>query len=154
MRGDTKNPGNIFWGEGSFYYRLPALGECSGNQSVSVCQLALVWEAAFGFCDFFLKTLSICLPFHDGWFIRTPAHTTLSGSYLSNVTQVTFFFCFPNGKSPQRELICWYGRCETKNGRSAKRHQNQQFKNCSEQWKNILIDVLHQMKSILKVTEV
>ena len=28
------------------------------------------------------------------------------------------------------------------------------FKNCFEQWKNILIGVLHQMESILMVTEV
>ena len=28
------------------------------------------------------------------------------------------------------------------------------FKHCSEQWKNILIGVLHQMGSTLKVTEV
>ena len=29
-----------------------------------------------------------------------------------------------------------------------------EFKNCSEQWKNISIGVLHQMESILEVTEV
>ena len=28
------------------------------------------------------------------------------------------------------------------------------FKNCFEQWKNVLIGVLHQMESTLKVTEV
>ena len=29
-----------------------------------------------------------------------------------------------------------------------------EFKNCSEQWKNVLIGILHQIKSILKVTKV
>ena len=29
-----------------------------------------------------------------------------------------------------------------------------EFKNCFEQWKNILITVVHQMESTLKVTEV
>ena len=29
-----------------------------------------------------------------------------------------------------------------------------EFKNCFEEWKNILIGILHQMENILKVTEV
>ena len=32
--------------------------------------------------------------------------------------------------------------------------QIDEFKTCSEQWKNVLVGVLHQMKSPLKVTEV
>ena len=64
------------------------------------------------------------------------------------------FFCFLGWKSPQREMFCWCGRGETKNSRSTKRHQNQKFKNFSEQWKKVLVVVLHQMESTLKVTEV
>ena len=47
------------------------------------------------------------------------------------------FFCFPRlkkKKSPQRETFCWYGRGETKNGRSTKGIKTQAFKNCSEQF--------------------
>ena len=33
-------------------------------------------------------------------------------------------------------------------------HQNDEFKNCFEQWKNVSIIVLHQMDSLLKVTGV
>ena len=39
-----------------------------------------------------------------------------------------WLFCFPNEKSPQREMFCWCGKGETKNSRSTKRHQNQSSK--------------------------
>ena len=57
--------------------RLPQLGGCSRNPSVSLWQLALLWEAVLGFSDSFLKTQHMC-PFHDGWLPRAPAHTLLS----------------------------------------------------------------------------
>ena len=39
----------------------------------------------------------------------------------------TFFVAvFPGEKRPHREMFCWWGRGETKNGRNTKRHQNQQ----------------------------
>ena len=50
----------------------------SGNLSVSVDQLALLWEAAFGFSEFFFWKTQHVWPFHDGWLTSTPAHTTLS----------------------------------------------------------------------------
>ena len=34
-------------------YRLPPLGECSRNLSVPVYQMALVWDTAFSFSEFF-----------------------------------------------------------------------------------------------------
>ena len=74
-----------------------------------------------------------------------PIHTILP--------QDTFFVSLGK-KSPQRETFCWYRRGETTNSRSTKRHQNQWIKKRSGQWKNILIGVLHQMESTLKVTEV
>ena len=51
-----------FWRVGPLWYRLPLLGECSRNTSVSVYLLALLWEAAFGSSEFFKKTLSKYLP--------------------------------------------------------------------------------------------
>ena len=45
-----------------YSYRLPVLGECSRNPSVSMSQLALLWEAAFGLSEFCLKTLSTHKP--------------------------------------------------------------------------------------------
>ena len=48
-----QNPGIILWKVSPLYYRLPPMGECSRNLSVSVYQLALLWEAAFGFSEFF-----------------------------------------------------------------------------------------------------
>ena len=65
------------------------------------------------------------------------------------------FLPCPEGKiSPQRETFCRCGRGETKKSRSTKSIQIYKFRNCSEQWRNILIGVLHQIESALKVTEV
>ena len=50
-----KNPLFIFWWVAPLQYRLPILGECSRNPSVSVHQLALLWEAAFSFSEFFFE---------------------------------------------------------------------------------------------------
>ena len=38
---------------------FPTIGECSGNPSVSARQVAVLWEAAFSFSDFFLKTFKV-----------------------------------------------------------------------------------------------
>ena len=54
--------GIMSWRVGPFQCRLPSLGECSRSTSVSVYQLALLWEAVFSFSEFFLKTLSTWLP--------------------------------------------------------------------------------------------
>ena len=48
MEGD---PQTIFW-------RVDIVHEYSRNSSVSVYQLALLWETAFGSSEFFMKTLS------------------------------------------------------------------------------------------------
>ena len=48
-----------------------------------------------------------------------------------------------------------HGRGETtKMAEALKGIKIDKFKNCFEQWKNISVDVLHQMESTLKVTEV
>ena len=125
------------------WYRLPQLGECSRNPCVSVYQLALLWEAAFSFSDFFFWRLfeRIC-PSHDVWFMITPAHTMLSvqqfltkkrpdpGAPPSLFTQShpnwLFLLWFSWMKSPHRETFCQCGRGETKNSRSTKSHLNQQ----------------------------
>ena len=138
--------------------------ECSRNSSISVHQLALLWEAAFDFGDFFF--------FEDSFMmgdLQAHLSTLLSVQrFLTKATwppcptlpihpilpQVTFLFvCFLGWKSPQREMFCWCRRGETKKGRSTERPQNK-FKNCFEQWKNVLIGVLYQMVSTLKVSEV
>ena len=67
-----KPPRIIFWRAGPLYYRLPPLGECSRNPSVSVYQLALLWEAVLGFSEIFLKALSMHLPI--SWWV-TYKHT-------------------------------------------------------------------------------
>ena len=58
--GTPKN-GIIFWRAGPLKHKLPPLGKCSRNPSVSVYQqLALLWEAVLGFSELFLNTLSCC----------------------------------------------------------------------------------------------
>ena len=64
------------------------------------------------------------------------------------------FFVSPDEKSPQRETLCQCGRSKTKNGRSTKRHQNWWVQKLFWAVKKVSIDILHQMVSILKVTEV
>ena len=105
---------------------------------MSVYQLVLLWEAVFGFSEFFFKTQRI-FPFHDGQFTSVPAHSTLSieqfltkdrmtpvphPPYSPDLGRSDFFLCFPNEKSPWKEMFCRCGRGETKNGRSTKSHQN------------------------------
>ena len=135
--------------------RLPQLGGCSRNPSVSLWQLALLWEAVLGFSDSFLKTQHMC-PFHDGWLPRAPAHTLLSvqqflpkmarpqappslftQSFLPE-TPGNLVSVSQDEKGPPRETFCQCGRGKTKKGRSTKRHQNQQVKNCFEQWEKCL----------------
>ena len=58
MRQDQKkkNPKQneiIFWRAGPLEYRLPPVSEYCRNPSMSVYQLALLWEAEFGFIDVF-----------------------------------------------------------------------------------------------------
>ena len=134
--------------------------------SVSVDQLALLWEAAFSFSEFFLKTLSMNLSilwrviykcscpfcaecsavFDQKW------HDPCTQPCHSPDLIPSNFFLFPQmKKSLQREMFCWCGRGKTKNSRSPTRHQNWWvqklcFPRCR---KNILIGVLHQMKSTL-----
>ena len=119
---------------------FPPLGECSRNPSVSVHQLALVWEADFGFSEFFWNTLSTCLLI--SWLMiyeHTCPHSVLSDQQFltkkwhdprahppnsPNLSLSDFFFVSPDGKTPQRDTFCQYGRGETKNSRSTKRHKN------------------------------
>ena len=128
--------------------RLPPLGECSRNLSVSVHQLALLWEAAF---KFFWRIFQRVCPFHDGWGMSAPAYTTLLSvqqfltknsmtplphpAYSPDIAPRDIFVCFPNEKSPQGDMFCWCGRGEPKDSRITKRHQINDLKISFEQWK-------------------
>ena len=118
-RGDPKMTRIIFWRAGTLWCRLPPLGEYSRNPSVSVYQLVLLWEAAFGFSELFLKTLSthFC-PFHDGCKCTCPHHAEYSlvfdqkwhdpcapPQYSPNVTPKDYFFCFPGWKKSSKGII-------------------------------------------------
>ena len=102
-------------------------------------QLVLLWEAASDFSESFWRLFQCVCPFHDGWLTSSPADTLLSvqqfltkngmtpvphSPYLPDLAPSDF--CFVDEKTPQREIFCQYWRDETKNGRSTKRHHNQQ----------------------------
>ena len=94
--GTKKTPRITFWRVSPLEYRLCLLGECSRNPSVSVYQLALLWEAVFGINKFFLKTLSMSLPISWRVITSSPAHTALS------VQQ----FLTKNGMTPMSHSPC------------------------------------------------
>ena len=152
-------------------YRLPLLGECSQNPSVSVHQLALLWETAFGFSEFILKTFSAFAHFmvgdlrvhlatatlKDQQFLTKKQHDpfALPSLLTRSCPKQLFLFVSPDEKSPQRETFYWCGIGETKNSGSTKRYQNKRVQRPF--WalgKNTSIGVLHQMENTLKVTEV
>ena len=103
--------------------------------------------------------------------MSTPAHTALFAVFDENgMTSLAHpsyspdlalnSFCFVlvslDEKSPQREMFCRCAGSETKNSRSTKRHQQVQKPFWNGVWSSgkVLIGVLHQMESTLKVTKV
>ena len=171
MRGEPHKNRIIFWWAGPlWWYRLPPLGEYSRTPSVSVYQLALLWEAVFGFSEFFFGRLfqHICT-FHDGWFTSTPAHTTLSVQqfltkngmtpmphppYSPNVAP-SDFFCFPGWKkSSKRNVLLTWETWNKKRQKHWKASKSTSSKTVLSSGKNISIGVRHRMESTLKVTEV
>ena len=67
-----------------------------------------------------------------------------------DLTLRNFSFVSPDEKSPQRETFCPCGRGETKKKAEALKGSKSTTSKTSELWKN----VLQQMESMLKVTEV
>ena len=69
----------------------PSLGKCSRNPSVSVYQLAMLWEAAFSFSDFFFWRLFQCVcPFHVGDLgAHLPTPRWVFSSFWPSVTEWT-----------------------------------------------------------------
>ena len=100
----------------------------------------MLWKAAFGFNEFFLKSLSVHLPI-SWWVIynhNCPHHAECSAVFdkkmawspcpplriHSILPQSTFSFCFPGWKKSSKgnTLLMW--KRWNKNSRSTKRHQN------------------------------
>ena len=77
-------------------------------------------------------------------------------SYLLVLTPSDFFWLlFPQwNKSSKGNIFANVEAVKQKTAEPLKGIKIDKFKNYSEQWKNILIRVLHQMESTLKVTEV
>ena len=128
-KGDHKNWNYLLSGHPLIKYRLPPLGECSRNPSVSVYQLALLWEAVSGYSDFFFfeDSFQVFAHFMSGLPSPRPKPTELSAVSdpkwhdppgppslcTQSCPQGTFFISL-DVKNPQRETYCWCGRGETK----------------------------------------
>ena len=108
------------------------------NSSVSAYQLVVLWEATFSFIKFFWTLFQCICPFHDGWFMNTPAHTVPSVQqflaqngktpvphifYLPDLPLSNFSFVSPIEKTPQRKTLLMWKRW-IKSSRSTKKHQN------------------------------
>ena len=156
----------IFWRVDPLYYRLPPLGECSRNLSGSVYQLVLLWEAAYGFSEFFWRIFAhimmgdlhvhlsiLSWVFSSFWPKKEwPPYPTLPIHLISPWANI--LFVSPDEKSPPRGTFCWCGIGETKPSRSTKGHQNWRVQKLF--WaveKNFLIGVLYHMENSLKVTD-
>ena len=85
--------------------------------------------------------------------MSAPAHTVLSVQqfltknsmtpmphplYSPNLAQKQLFFCFPDEKSPQREMFCQCGRDETKMAEALKAMKINDCSKTLEQWKKRL----------------
>ena len=119
---------------------ITLLCECSRNPSVSVYQLALLWEAAFGFSEFILKTRSTHLPI-SRWVIYkcTCPHCTECSAVLDQKqhdprvppnlftwSHPAWHFLLPRMKKALlkgKHFAMWKRQ---KKGLSTKRHKNQQ----------------------------
>ena len=136
------------------------------KSSVSVYQLVFLWEAVFGFSEIFLKILSVHLPI-SRWVIYwcTCPHQAKSWAVLTKIGMTPHvppslftqsrtewvYVCFPGWKKSSK------GVEEVK-----QKQQNQYKASKSLSSKTVLssaekmsrLEVLHQVESILKVTEV
>ena len=129
----------------------------------------LLWEAAFGFSEYLLKIHSTHLPI-SRWVIyeHLPTPCWVFSIFWSKtswpscpnlfihpiLSQWHFLFSWMKKKSLQWKTFFWCGRGKTKMAETLKGIKINKFKNCFEQWKKVLIVVLHQMEITLKVTEV
>ena len=116
------------------------VGEWSRNPSVSVDRLALLWETVLGFCEFvFWRLFQRVCPFHEGWFSRAPAHTTLSAQqyltqnhmtlvphppYSCHLTPGDFFLFSMRKKVLKGKCFANVEEVKSKTAEAPKNHQN------------------------------
>ena len=116
---NKSNPELSSGGQASCSTGFPQLSEHSRNPSVSVYQLALLWEAAFSFSEFILKTLSMHLPMMgDLWVYLPTLHWVFSSfwpktawppcsttptSFTQSRPKRLFCVCFPGWRKVLKE---------------------------------------------------
>ena len=119
--------------------------------------------------NFFLKTLSMCLPI-EWWVIsectcphyvdcsavfdQKPHDPSAPPSLFTWSSPEWRFFVSLDKKSPQREMFWHCGRGETKAIEALKGIKINKFKNCLEQWKKCLNRCTASNGESLKMTEV
>ena len=131
---------------------------CCGALCLASAKKKIFWRLFQPICSF-----------HDGWFTRAPAHTTLRVQEFLTKNGTTpapyppdspdlvpshFFFVPPDEKSPHRETFCQREISGTKNGRSTKRYQNRWVQKLFWAVEKCLDRCIASKESTLKVTEV
>ena len=146
--GDPPQKNKLSSGGWALVVQAFPLDECSRNPSGAVHQLALLWEAEFGLSEFFGRLFQCICPFHDGWFISTPAHTVLSvQQFLTKMVwppcptlpihrshPERLSFCFPSEKFIQGKCFADVKEGKQKTAEALKGIKIDEFKNCFEQW--------------------
>ena len=154
---------------GPLLVQTSPLHECSRKPSVSVCQLVLLWEAAFSFSEFFLlNSFNVFAHFMMGdsqvhlstlhWVVCSfrpktawPPCPTLPIHLISPRATIS---CFSRWKTSSKGRKKWNKQTK-KMSDTLKGIKIDESKNFFMQGKkNVLIGALHQMESTLKVTEV
>ena len=150
MSGDPPPKTIIFWRAGPLQHRIPLLDECVRNSSVSVEQLALLWEAALGFSEYFLKTLSEHLPipwwviyecicphcaecsavFDQKWHDPCASPSLVTRSHPQQLFPVPL-----DKKCSKRKMFANVEEMKWKTAEALKGIKIDEFKNCFEQWK-------------------
>ena len=173
----THKTGIIFWSQAPCSTEFP-LSLCSRNHLNQCTSWHCCERLHLASVNIFEDFLNIFVHFMMGnlWVHLPTLHWVFSSFWpktiwppsptipIHQISPWATFFGFPKGKSPQREMVCRCGKGGTnKQSRSTKRHQNQWVQNLflktgfstqNLSGKNILIGVLHQVESTLKVTDV
>ena len=145
------------------------LGECSRNPSISVYQLALLWEAAFSFSEFFADSFNVFAHFTmSNLLVHLPSTMSVQQfltqntmtpvphpPYSPNFAPINFFFFVSLMKKVLKgKHFADEEEMKQKMAEALKGVKINKVKSSWAMGKNVLIGVLYQVESILKVTDV
>ena len=107
-------------------------------------QLALLWRLCLALVNFFWRLFQRICPFHDGWLMSAPAHTTrsvqqlLTNNSMTRLPQPPYspdfapsnIFLFPQMKKVLKgKCVAKVEEMRQKKAETLKKHQNHQIQN-------------------------